>query len=372
VARYRDSAGQARYAKPRWHGYKATFSRKADAQRAIDEALEQLRRTEVSPGQIGAYFQSWLSLYPRSARTNKTYAERVSRVLGIEIEGRPLAEWQFDELRRRQARALLEHLLQEEGRSAEGARGIIAVCSAMAEDAIGDDAATHNAFFGVRVRAGDPRIRKPPRPVRIWSFEQMRLFACGGRSGVRAATRRPSGDRSKARYAKRERFYSERDYEALLLVPGFTGLRLGEVLGLRATEFDGRTFHIHSSAHEGELMASSGQKNHERSVPVPPTLARLIARLPRLVESEFLFPTPTGKLWREGNFHRDVWTPAKLATGLDPTPLELRHSYVTHLRASGIDDADLALVAGHSVETMVSVYAHALERSHEAIREVVG
>jgi hypothetical protein len=45
---------------------------------------------------------------------------------------------------------------------------------------------------------------------------------------------------------------------------------------------------------------------------------------------------------------------------------------VTHLRAAGIDDADLALVAGHSVETMVSVYAHALERSREAIREIVG
>jgi integrase len=48
--------------------------------------------------------------------------------------------------------------------------------------------------------------------------------------------------------------------------------------------------------------------------------------------------------------------PARLATRLDPTPREFRRSYGTHLRAAGIDDADLALVAGHAVETMVSVY----------------
>lgn len=372
VARYRDLSGRTRYAKPCWHGAKASFDRKADAQRAIDEALGRLRGTAGPPQRMGTYFRSWLLLHPRSKRTNETDAERISRALEIEIEGSPLGEWEFDELRRHHVLLLLDHLLRVEGRAAEGARGIIAACSAMAEDAIGDDVATRNAFSGVRLRDSDPRIRKPRRTVRIWSFEEMRHFARGGRPEVRAATKRPLDPRSKARYVRRERFYSECDYEALLLVPGFTGLRLGEVLGLRTVELDGHTLHLHCSAHEGELVASSQEKNHERSVPVPPTLADLIARPRHPAGSEFLFPTPTGKLWREGNFYRDVWTPAKLATGLDPTAQELRHSYVTHLRAAGIDDADLALVAGHSVETMVSVYAHALERSHEAIRTIIG
>lgn len=64
--------------------------------------------------------------------------------------------------------------------------------------------------------------------------------------------------------------------------------------------------------------------------------------------------------------------PAKLATGLDPTPHELRHSYVTNLRAAGIDDADLAEIAGHEVETMIAAYTHALERSHDEIRDLIG
>jgi hypothetical protein len=44
----------------------------------------------------------------------------------------------------------------------------------------------------------------------------------------------------------------------------------------------------------------------------------------------------------------------------------------TNLRAAGIYDADLALVAGHTVETMISVYTHPLQRSHDAIRAVIG
>lgn len=51
---------------------------------------------------------------------------------------------------------------------------------------------------------------------------------------------------------------------------------------------------------------------------------------------------------------------------------EFRDSYVTHLWAAGIDDADLAAVAEHTVETMISVYTHALERSHDKVRAVIG
>ena len=180
---------------------------------------------------------------------------------------------------------------------------------------------------------------------------------------MRAKTKRPD--------SKSGRCFPSHDYEALLLTPGFTGLRLGEFLALRRSEFDGSVISFRFSAHEGELIESSRQKSHERAVPVPPTLARLIEAQPRRIDTDLLVPTPTGRLGRERNFYRDVWVPAQLATGLDPTPHEFRHSYVTHLRAAGIDDADLAQVAGHTVETMISVYTHALQRSHEAIREAI-
>lgn len=53
-------------------------------------------------------------------------------------------------------------------------------------------------------------------------------------------------------------------------------------------------------------------------------------------------------------------------------PHECRHSYVTHLRAAGVNDADLAEIAGHRVETMLARYTHSLGGSMGAIREAIG
>lgn len=372
VARYRDLDKRVRYAKPRWHGRKSSFARRADAQRAIDEALGALYGAARRPQKIGEFAALWPQRYPRSKRTNRTNARRLSSALEVELEGRPLGEWQFDELRRRQVLQLVDHMLRVEGRAAKGARGILSTLSAMSEDAIADEAASANVFKGVRIRGSDPRITKPPRRARVWSFKQMLTFAAGGRPEVRAATRRPTDPRNRGGRRSRDRYFTPHDFEALILTPGFTGLRLGEVLALELPDFDGRSFSISRTAHEGAIIRSSREKNHERVVPVPPTLARMIEAASRWPDCELLFPTPRGRLWRERNFYRDVWVPAQLATGMDPTPHEFRHSYVSNLRAGGIDDADLAEVAGHTIETMISVYTHPLERSHEEIRRLIG
>jgi integrase len=70
----------------------------------------------------------------------------------------------------------------------------------------------------------------------------------------------------------------------------------------------------------------------------------------------------------ERNFYRDIWKPTQQASGLDIRPHECRHSYVTHLRAAGINDADLAEIAGHRVETMLARYTHAMGTSFEKVR----
>jgi hypothetical protein len=40
--------------------------------------------------------------------------------------------------------------------------------------------------------------------------------------------------------------------------------------------------------------------------------------------------------------------------------------------AAGVDDADLAAIAGHTVLTMVTHYTHALGRSFDQVRGVIG
>jgi len=88
-------------------------------------------------------------------------------------------------------------------------------------------------------------------------------------------------------------------------------------------------------------------------------------------DCDLLFTTPTGRMWRERNFYRDLWHPTQKASGLDIRPHECRHSYVTHLRAAGINDADLAEIVGHRVETMLARYTHPVGASFEHIRQAI-
>jgi integrase len=168
-------------------------------------------------------------------------------------------------------------------------------------------------------------------------------------------------------------------YEAMVRVFTDCGLRLGEVLPLRREDFDGETLQVRRTAHEGQILEGTktdhGEPDTGRVVPVPATLAWMLEAQINLngPDCKLLFPTPRGRLWRERTFYRDVWKPTQEASGLDIRPHECRHSYVTHLRAvRNINDADLAQIAEHRVQTMLANYTHATDVSSEAIRSVIG
>jgi integrase len=99
-----------------------------------------------------------------------------------------------------------------------------------------------NPFKGIRIRANDPRAKKKPRPIRVFTFEEMHRFA-------KAAGR----------------------YEAMVRVFTDCGLRLGEVLPLRRKDFDGETFQIRRTAHEGKILDGTktdhGEPDAGRVVP---------------------------------------------------------------------------------------------------------
>jgi len=345
LARYTGRDGKRRVAKPSWNRGKGTFRRKGEAQRAIDEAYG----LSDSPDTLGDYFATWTERHPRSERTNATNEHRISRATEVEIEGIALKDWPMRELRRRHALAVVDHLLRVQSRATTGVVGILRSLSAMAEDAISDEVCDLNPFKGMRIRANDPRAKKKPRPIRVFSFEQMHRFA-------KAAGR----------------------YEAMVRVFTDTGMRLGEVLPLRKEDFDGETLKVRRTAHEGQILEGTktdhGEQDAGRVVPVPATLAWMLEAQIQTndPDCDLLFTTPTGRMWRERNFYRDIWKPAQQASDLDIRPHECRHSYVTHLRAAGVNDADLAEIAGHRVETMLARYTHAVGASFGPIREIVG
>jgi len=345
LARYTGRDGKHRIAKPSWNRGKGTFRRKGEAQKAIDEAYGLSDR----PDTLGDYFATWTERHPRSERTNATNEHRIGRVTEVEIEGIALKDWPMRELRRRHALVLVDHMLRTEGRATTGVVGILRSLSAMTEDAITDEVCDLNAFKGVRIRANDPRAKKKPRAIRVFSFEEMHAFA-------KAAGR----------------------YEAMVRVFTDTGLRLGEVLPLRREDFDGSTLQVRRTAHEGSILDGTktdhGEPDAGRVVPVPATLAWMLEAQINLndPDQQLLFTTPRGRMWRERNFYRDVWTPAQQASGLDIRPHECRHSYVTHLRAAGVNDADLAEIVGHQIATMLSRYTHSVGRDLDTIRSAIG
>ena len=309
--------------------------------RSIDAAYDQPASIET----VGAYLDVWLRRYPRSERTDATNEHRIGRVLDVKVEGRPLRVWPLGDLRRRHAHELVDFMLRVQGRAPSGAVNILRALSAMAEDAITDELAGVNPFKGVRVREQDPRAVKQAREPRVWSWEQMHAVAAeAGR------------------------------YEPMIRMLADCGLRIGELFALEraAVDLKAGEFAVTGSAWNGRVVGSSREKRHDRVGPIPPGCVALLRAMPARIDSPWLFPTPTGRLWRYDNWRRDVWNPTLKAAGFRPTPQEFRHSWNSLLRAAGVDPADLAEMAGHSVETATARYTHALRRSFDEVRRMVG
>ena len=93
-----------------------------------DDEARTSRRGTGCPGDVGAYAASWTERHPRSERTNTTNDGRVRQVLDVELDGRRLRDWQFRELRRRHALALVAHMLTSRGAPPGALRTCCARC----------------------------------------------------------------------------------------------------------------------------------------------------------------------------------------------------------------------------------------------------
>jgi integrase len=340
MARYTDRHGNRKKA--------GTYDLKRDAQAAIDAAYDRENTQPTRTDTLGGYAAQWDSVHPRSKRTNTENTWRIGVVLKIEVEGVELRHWPLNDIRRRHALAVQAKLL-EDGRSAEGATGILRALSAMTNDAIDDELCDTNPWLRLGVQLNDPRVTKQPRAKRMWTLEQMHAFAAAAGS-----------------------------YEPMVRVLADCGLRLGELPALTRADLRPGWLHVTRTAHEGTVQAgtkTTHRKREEeqgRDVPIPPTLEAMLRAMPPRIDTPLLFPTPTGKVWRERNFRRDVWAPAGKAAGIDPRPQEFRASWESIMRAEGVDQADLAKYAGHSIQTANSRYVQALDRSADQVRKVIG
>lgn len=316
------------------------------AQHAIDAAYDNedeaaQRRAAMT---FGAFAATWTERHPRGENTNASANYRIGTVLDVKIEGRPLRDWPYRELRRRHGLDLADHMLRKQGRAAEGARGVLHVLSAMTGNAIDEDITEVNPFK-VTIRDDDKRVTKPKRAPRVYTMAEMHAFAAG-----------------------------VPEYEGCIRALSDCGLRLGEMIGTDRTDFTGDAFYLRGTARpDGTFIpGDTPTKRHVRRVVVAASTAAAIT--PR-IDTLVLFPTPTGKRWMQTNFYRKVWKAARAATPsmAEARPQDFRHSWVSHMRAQpNITEADLAEQAGHSVLTQNAIYLHATGQSDDAIRAAIG
>lgn len=327
------------------------------AQHAIYRCYELETDTPAHASTVGDYATKlWLRLHPRAGESNVAYASRLRGALAVDLEGATIGGMMFSQVERKHAILLADALLTS-GRARSGVKGVLGALSAMWQDAL-DDGYTKSAnpFMRVRIRDDDPRIRKQAREPTLLTWQQMHAIA--GAAGER---------------------------ELMVRLMSDCGLRIGEDLALQQRDVklgqrcdellckvEGPHLHVRRRAVRGKSLDGTKARSPGRVAPLTTYLASRLAETHDGGSPAVVFPTASGKIWFPENFYEDVWNPACEAVGVRATPHDLRHSWVTYVRAAMVDGADAAAAAGHTLEVQNKVYTHSLGRSFEAMRLAVG
>ena len=161
---------------------------------------------------------------------------------------------------------------------------------------------------------------------------------------------------------------------SLIVTAAYTGMRWGELAGLRRPNLHLDTGTIHIDADTGALHELSG--NLTLGPPKTPASVRDVALPEFLVDRltdhldrhdhEHVFTSPHGALLRRGGFRRRVWLPAVAGNPAEDIPPihprlhfhDLRHTHKTWLIEDGVPEIAQAQRLGHAVEGVTGIYSH--------------
>ena len=131
----------------------------------------------------------------------------------------------------------------------------------------------------------------------------------------------------------------------MILVGCYTGMRPGELIGLKLSEIDGQFFRIHGSKTINGLY---------RDCPIHMDILSIVERN----------AAKSAKFAQSRLFVRDNGRPLNYTVYHDAieghTPHDTRHSFVTYAKRSGMDDLAVKRIVGHSSNRNVTedVYTH--------------
>lgn len=184
--------------------------------------------------------------------------------------------------------------------------------------------------------------------------------------GVRADGSAPCRSITKFKEAKRERFLSAKEANALgdalkaaekaktnshalgiIRLLAFTGARRSEIEGLKWSEVD----------LERSVLRLDDSKTGAKLIPLAPAAKLILADAPHIEGSPYVFPAATG----EGHYQGlgKVWQAVRKAAGLEDVRLhDLRHTFASFGAAGGLSLPIIGKLLGHSQAATTQRYAH--------------
>ena len=133
----------------------------------------------------------------------------------------------------------------------------------------------------------------------------------------------------------------------ILLLALNTGMRKGEILGLKWQDIDFK---------RGIAHLSQTKSGKSRNIPLNNTVLRTLTAIPKTHDSPFIFCNKDGKPYRD--VKKSFLTAIKKSDIINFHFHDCRHHFASHLAMAGVDLNTIRVLLGHSTINMTLRYAH--------------
>ena len=155
----------------------------------------------------------------------------------------------------------------------------------------------------------------------------------------------------------------------LLLCAVLTGMRRGELLGLKWEDVDleGNRLFVRRALWRGTFVTPKSRRSR-RTIDLAPTLKAALARLPSRFQGDSVFTTNDGHAIDPDNCSKRDWARALRRSKLRRIRFhDLRHTYANPLIAQGAHPKYIQAQLGHaSIQTTLDRYGHLMPDVHAA------
>lgn len=162
----------------------------------------------------------------------------------------------------------------------------------------------------------------------------------------------------------------DNNFKYYLAIAFYTGMRSGEIIGLKKEDIDLTNKIIHVKRSRSRFGESTPKtKGSIRDIPIIKLLERYINELYNLHDNEYLFITQYKKPYRDTNvFTNQFWIPSLKELNIDyRRPYNTRHTYATNMLYNDlVSPLQLAQLLGHANTQMVyDVYVNYISTNYK-------